>query len=94
MQTSPCNEYPLTPHFYIVKLGFTGVCIIFLFLLYHNFSPKTIIFSAVKYCSILHGHVCVMRICLFLRTEPYVSIPAKLNHASQRQYMSMLIYDC
>ena len=25
--------YPLTPHFYIVKLGFTGVYIIFLFLL-------------------------------------------------------------
>ena len=23
MQTSPCNEYPLTPHIYIVKLGFT-----------------------------------------------------------------------
>ena len=32
MQTSPCNEYPLTPQFYIVKLGFTGVylfCLIF-----------------------------------------------------------------
>ena len=24
-KTSPCNEHPLTPHFYIVKLGFTGV---------------------------------------------------------------------
>ena len=33
MPTSPCNEYPLTPHFYIVKLGFTGVYLIFLFLL-------------------------------------------------------------
>ena len=32
MITSPCNVYPLTPHFYIVKLGFTGVYIIFLFL--------------------------------------------------------------
>ena len=31
--TRPCDLYPLTPHFYIVKLGFTGVCIIFLFLL-------------------------------------------------------------
>ena len=30
MQTSPYNEYPLTPHFYIVKLGFTGVYIFFL----------------------------------------------------------------
>ena len=27
------NFDPLKPHFYIVKLGFTGVCIIFLFLL-------------------------------------------------------------
>ena len=25
--TCPCNEYPLTPHFYIVKLGFTWVYI-------------------------------------------------------------------
>ena len=35
MKTSLCNVhvYPLTPHFYIVKLGFTGVYIIFLFLL-------------------------------------------------------------
>ena len=31
--TCPCNVDPLTPHFYIVKLGFTGVNIIFLFLL-------------------------------------------------------------
>ena len=32
-KTSRCNEDPITPHFYIVKLGFTGVYIIFLFLL-------------------------------------------------------------
>ena len=32
-KTSPCNENALTPHFYIVKLGFTVVYIIFLFLL-------------------------------------------------------------
>ena len=31
--TCPCDLYPLTPHFYIVKLGFTRVYIIFLFLL-------------------------------------------------------------
>ena len=29
MLTCPCNENLLTPHFYIVKLGFTGVYIIF-----------------------------------------------------------------
>ena len=33
MLTCPCNVLPLTPHFYIVKLGFTGVYIISLFLL-------------------------------------------------------------
>ena len=33
MPTCPYNVYPLTPHFYIVKLGFTGVFIFFLFLL-------------------------------------------------------------
>ena len=33
MITSPCNVYSLTPHFYIVKIGFTGVYIIFIFLL-------------------------------------------------------------
>ena len=30
--TCPCALYPLTPNFYIVKLGFTGVYIIYLFL--------------------------------------------------------------
>ena len=87
MQTSPCNEYPLTPNFYIVKLVFTGVYIFFLIfaLQYRSwvlvrfqrvptiyvlskikkyltfFHMKITIFTAVKYCSILHGHVCVMR---------------------------------
>ena len=31
MQMCPCNVYPLTPHFYIEKLGFTGVFVIFSF---------------------------------------------------------------
>ena len=30
-----CNEYPLTSHFYIVKLGFTGAYLIYLFLLFN-----------------------------------------------------------
>ena len=33
MLTSPCNVDPLTPNFYIVEPGFTGVFIFFLFLL-------------------------------------------------------------
>ena len=33
MKTCLCNEQPLTPHFYIGKLGFAWVYIIFLFLL-------------------------------------------------------------
>ena len=32
-KTSPCNVYPLEPHFYIAKLGYTGVHLFFLFLL-------------------------------------------------------------
>ena len=43
-KTSPCNEHPLTPHVYIVKLGFTGEYIIFLFLLlniYCGYSLET-----------------------------------------------------
>ena len=32
MKTCPCNEDPLTPHFYIVKLGFARVFIFFLVL--------------------------------------------------------------
>ena len=31
-KTLPCDSYPLAPHFYLVKLGFTGVYI-FLILL-------------------------------------------------------------
>ena len=31
--TCPCNVHPLTPHFIIVELGFTGVYIIFFLLL-------------------------------------------------------------
>ena len=29
MKTCPCNVDPLTPYFYTVKLGFTGVYIFF-----------------------------------------------------------------
>ena len=31
--TCPCIEYPLKPHFNIVKLGYEGVYLFFLFLL-------------------------------------------------------------
>ena len=33
MKTCPCNVYPLKPHFYIVKPGYSGVYLFFLFLL-------------------------------------------------------------
>ena len=32
-KTCPCNVYPIIPHFYIVKLGYAGVYLFFLFLL-------------------------------------------------------------
>ena len=45
MLTCPCNVHPLTPHFYIVKVGFKGVYIIFLFL-----TESAIFFSLVSSC--------------------------------------------
>ena len=30
--TCPCNKYPLKPHFYLVKMGFAGIHLFFLFL--------------------------------------------------------------
>ena len=35
-KTSPCNEHPLTPNFYIVKLGFAGVYIFLIFVPKHR----------------------------------------------------------
>ena len=32
-KTCPCNVYPLIPHFCIVKLGYAGVYLFFLYLL-------------------------------------------------------------
>ena len=94
MITCLCNENHWTPHYYIVKLGFTRVYFYFLmFALTHrsralvrtasvrrfwreptiymsiwaklrkisHFNPKITIFTAMKYCSILHGHICVMQ---------------------------------
>ena len=35
-KTSPCNEHPLTPHFYMVTLGFTGYTFFLIFALKHR----------------------------------------------------------
>ena len=48
-KTCPCNEYPLKPHFYIVKLGFAGVYLFFLFLLQNIDCEYKEIFKVVKY---------------------------------------------
>ena len=87
MHTCPCNEDPLTPHLYIVKLGCRVHTFYLIFAIkidcgysleppqcinnlcseqYENkkiiifFHLKINIFTAVKYCCILHGRVCVM----------------------------------
>ena len=36
MITSPCNVYPLIPHFYVAKVGFTGVYLFSYFALKHG----------------------------------------------------------
>ena len=46
MKTSLCNEHPLTPHFYIVKLGFTGV---YFFLI---FAPKQRLWVLIRTASL------------------------------------------
>ena len=45
-KTRPCDLYPLTPHFYIVKLGFTGV---YIFLI---FAPKHRLWVRVRTASV------------------------------------------
>ena len=36
MLTHPCNLHPLDPHFYTVKLRFTGIYIFLIFALIHK----------------------------------------------------------
>ena len=57
MIISPCNEHPFTFRFYIVKLGFTGVNIIF--------ALKHILWALVRTASVRHEAVltCTHNIC-------------------------------
>ena len=48
MLICPCNVHPLTPHFYIVKLGFTKVFILFLFCSKHRFQRVPTIYVLTK----------------------------------------------
>ena len=57
------NIYPLKPHFYIVKLGFAGVYLFFLFLLQNidcGYSLEPPRLNDLKNLCILHGKVFVM----------------------------------
>ena len=69
----PCNLHPVTPHFYIVKLGLHGYTLFSYFALKHRLwvhvytrsmfwtkIRKNTIFTAVKNCRILHRRVIVM----------------------------------
>ena len=62
--TCPCDLYPLTPHFYIYETWMYRGIHFLIFALdiekRHNFSSENNIFTAVKYCCILHDRVCVM----------------------------------
>ena len=53
-KTSPCNKAPLTPHFYIVKQGFTGVCMFLIF------TPKHRLWVLVRTASVL---TCTHNLC-------------------------------
>ena len=75
MLTCPCNEDPLTSHFYIVELRFTGVYILIfavgiirtasfsvpiIFVLSKNISSENFYFY--KNRCILHRHCCIMTV--------------------------------
>ena len=47
MKTRLYNFDPLKPHFYIVKLGFTGVYIIFLISASHNEYPQSMFWAEI-----------------------------------------------
>ena len=49
-KTNPCNEHPFTPHFYIVKLGFTRVYI------FSYFCPKHRLWILVRTASLTCTH--------------------------------------
>ena len=71
MKTYLYNFDPIEPHFYILKLGFTGVYTIYLisakkcfeqkYEKYHNFCLKNFQFLVVKFSIYLNRHVFIMK---------------------------------
>ena len=107
MKTCPCNEHPLTPHCYMGKLGKQrGGSDVYPRSMFWAKIRKNItfihlkiaIFTAVKYCSILHGHVCVMYpilqsttgVCRFLIASLKHSLRAVLKTAPKKENTTLL----
>ena len=92
-KTCPCNFDPLKPHFYILKLGFTGVYIIFLisaqkhrlWVLVRTAYLKIFIFWVVNFSVCLNRHVFVMK------ESDQAAHPQILNRI-WHQYQSDLFY--
>ena len=77
--TSPCDLYPLTPHLYSKTGVYRGIHYFLIFALKHRlwvlvrtasvkktiriFHLKIIVFTNVKYCSILHSFI-IRRVCV------------------------------
>ena len=61
MITRPCNVCPLTPHFYLVKLGFKGVFIFFFLFL---FALKHRLWVLVRITSLRRFLTCTHNQCL------------------------------
>ena len=84
----PCVLYPLTPHFYIAKLGFTGVYIIFLFLLKnihcgYSLEPLT---EAVL--------MCTHNICFEQKYENSKKISTENCHFYSREKSLYIVWAC
>ena len=82
--TCPCVLYPLTTHFYIVKLGFTGVYIICLFV-----APKHILW-------VLNEAVltCTHNICLEQKYENSQTISTENCHFYSRKKSLYIAWTC
>ena len=80
MPTSPCDVYPLTPHFYIVKLGFTWVYFFSLFLL------QNIDWEAVL--------TCTHNLCFEQKYENYYNFSSENNHFNSREILQYIARTC
>ena len=87
--TSPCNEHPLTPHFYIVKLGFTGV---YFFLI---FVPKHRLWVLLRTASLRRFYrVPRINVLSKKKRKKYLKISSENEHFYSREILLYIAWSC